>query len=119
MSEAVLYCSLLALQYGLQPILASRFTSPTISKASVVIGTEIAKIIIAGSSISFGEPRGTFKRILTHWSFTDSLKIAFIPASMYAVQNLLVQHGYDYLDAMTFNVLNQLKVVCASYFDYV
>jgi UDP-sugar transporter A1/2/3 len=105
------YCSLLALQYGLQPMISSTFSAPRIAKSSIVIGTEIAKILIAAVSIFFIEPAGTFQKIRSKWTIRDSLRVAFVPASLYAIQNLLVQHSYVYLDSMTFNVLNQLKVM--------
>lgn len=108
------YCSLLALQFGLQPLLSSRFTGLSVSKASVVIGTEIAKIIIAAVFI-FLEPAGERQKIWSSWSIMDSLKVAALPATIYAIQNVLVQYAYEYLDSMTFNLLNQTKV---SYFSF-
>ena len=51
---SLFYCSLLALQFGLQPILASKFTASGVSKSSVVIATELGKIIIAFISIASG-----------------------------------------------------------------
>jgi UDP-sugar transporter A1/2/3 len=110
------YCSLLALQYGLQPMISSSFSAPRISKASIVIGTEIGKILIAAASFAFFEPSGTFRSIISKWSLRDSLRIAFVPASLYAIQNMLVQYSYIYLDSMTFNVLNQLKVDMYTWF---
>ena len=107
--EALLYCTLLALQFGLQPMIASRYTGAGVSKISVVIGTEIGKIIIAATSIT-AEGHGTWSRVFGEWSLMNSLKVAAIPATLYAIQNLCVQYGYVYLDSMTFNLLNQTKV---------
>lgn len=108
-SQALLYCILLAFQFGLQPMIANRFTSADISKTSVVIGTEFGKIIIAFMSI-MSEPSNAREKIVGDWTLYDSIKIAALPATLYAIQNLFVQHGYVLLDSMTFNLLNQTKV---------
>jgi hypothetical protein len=107
--KGLVYCSLLALQFGLQPILASKFTSSSVSKSSVVIATELGKILIALTSIA-GGPKADRQKIVQSWSIGDSLRVAALPATLYAIQNLLVQYGYIYLDSMTFNLLNQTKV---------
>lgn len=109
-SQALLYCVLLAFQFGLQPMIANRFTSGGISKTSVVIGTELGKIIIAFMSI-MSEPSAAREKVFGDWTLRDSIKIAALPATLYAVQNLFVQHGYVLLDSMTFNLLNQTKVI--------
>jgi hypothetical protein len=107
--QALFYCALLALQFGLQPMIASRFTGAGVSRASVVIGTELGKIIIAFISI-MTEPAAARSKVLEQWSLLDSIKIAALPATLYAIQNLFVQYGYVLLDSMTFNLLNQTKV---------
>jgi solute carrier family 35 (UDP-sugar transporter), member A1/2/3 len=61
-------------------------------------------ITIAASS------REERKKIFGTWTLSDSLKVAAIPAVMYAIQNELVQHAYQYIDSMTFNLINQTKV---------
>ena len=109
-SQALLYCVLLAFQFGLQPMIANRFTSGDISKTSVVIGTEFGKIVIAFMSI-MSEPAIAREKVFGEWRLLDSIKIAALPATLYAVQNLFVQHGYVLLDSMTFNLLNQTKVM--------
>jgi UDP-sugar transporter A1/2/3 len=108
-NKALLYCVLLALQFGLQPMIANRFTSSDISKTSIVIGTELGKIMIAFTSI-MAESSATRKESFGDWTLLDSIKIAALPATLYAIQNLFVQHGYVLLDSMTFNLLNQTKV---------
>ena len=112
-SQALLYCILLAFQFGLQPMVASRFTSSDISKTSVVVGTELGKIIIAFASI-MSEPSKAREKIFGNWTLYDSVKVAALPATLYAIQNLFVQHGYVLLDSMTFNLLNQTKVITSS-----
>jgi UDP-sugar transporter A1/2/3 len=108
-SQALLYCILLAFQFGLQPMIANRFTAGDISKTSVVIGTEVGKVIIAFMSI-MSEPQTAREKVFADWNLVESIKIAALPAVLYAIQNLFVQHGYVLLDSMTFNLLNQTKV---------
>lgn len=108
-SQALFYCVLLALQFGLQPLLVTRFAPPGISKISVVIGTEIGKILLSISSI-MSEPEASRKKIFESWSLMKSLKLAALPATLYAIQNLSIQFAYMYLDSMSFNLLSQTKV---------
>lgn len=108
-NKAVLYSSLLALQFGLQPLISTRFTSLAVSRPSIVIGTELGKILIAVLSIAF-ESSATKQTIRATWTLKDSLYYAAVPAVLYAIQNVLVQIGYTLVDSMTFNLLNQTKV---------
>jgi len=116
--KSLFYCSLLALQFGLQPILASKFTASGVSKSSVVIATELGKILIALVSI-LGGPKADREKIASTWNIADSLKVAALPATLYAIQNLLVQYGYVLLDSMTFNLLNQTKTLSAAFWLWI
>jgi hypothetical protein len=111
---ALFYCSLLALQFGLQPMIANKFTPKEVSKTSVVITTEIFKILVAGFSIS-SSSSAEWEKIRETWSISNSLKVAALPAALYAIQNICVQYGYVLLDSMTFNLLNQTKVTDCVY----
>ena len=106
---ALLYCSLLALQFGLQPLISSRFTAHGVSKSSVVIAIELQKIVIA-VIVLMGGPTIEIDKIRDTWSLKESLRTAALPATLYAIQNLCIQYGYSYLDSMTFSLLNQTKV---------
>eukprot|EP01031_Cornospumella_fuschlensis_P038452 gene38452-46734_t len=116
--NALLYCSLLALQFGLQPMIASKFTPAGVSRSSVVIATEFAKIVIAAITI-FGGPSAELEKIKESWTVSNSLRIAALPATLYAIQNLFVQYGYVLLDSMTFNLLNQTKTLSAALWLYI
>ena len=117
-SQALFYCILLALQFGLQPLLVTRFTSPGISKISLVIGTEIGKILLSITSI-LSEPEASRKKIFGSWTLSRSLKLAALPATLYAIQNLSIQYSYMYLDSMSFNLLSQTKVTTIDSIIYV
>jgi UDP-sugar transporter A1/2/3 len=106
---ALIYCVALALQFGFQPILQARFIPRGASKTSIVIATEMSKILISIISIG-GEGPKAIRSIISEWSIVDSCKIALVPATLYAIQNLLVQYAYTVLDSMTFSLLNQTKV---------
>jgi len=115
---AILYCTLLAFQFGLQPMIANRLTAPGVSKSSVVIATEFVKIIIAIFSL-LSESSIERQRIKESWRFVDSIKVAAVPATLYAIQNLAVQYGYVLLDSMTFNLLNQTKTLSAAFWLWI
>lgn len=110
---ALVYCVLLSMQFGLQPTLVKSFTPNELSKKTIVIATEISKIVITYVTIATeaGEERA---KIWQQWSLADSLEQAAVPAILYAVQNVLTQYGYQLLDSMTFNLLNQTKIISAA-----
>lgn len=90
-------------------MIASRLTGEGVSKMSVVVGTELGKILISAISI-LCEGSAARKQLFSEINLLDSLQIAAIPATLYAIQNVFVQYGYVLLDSMTFNLLNQTKV---------
>lgn len=112
-TSILFYCTLLALQFGLQPMITSQCTPIGVTKSSVVIATEIFKILMSLMSIMF-ESTESMAKIRSKFTLTTSLKTAALPATLYAIQNLCVQYGYSYLDSMTFNLLNQTKVLLFS-----
>lgn len=116
-TKALFYCTLLALQYGLQPILAKKFSSPGASKNSIVIATELMKICITASSM-VKETSESRRALWDNWTLLDYVKVVATPAALYAIQNLLMQYGYSMLDSMTVNLLNQTKTMSAAFFLY-
>jgi solute carrier family 35 (UDP-sugar transporter), member A1/2/3 len=94
-------------------IMCHRCTSGEVNKTTIVVATEITKILIATLIISCYDKKERAK-VFENWSVNDSLKVAALPATLYAIQNLLVQYAYDYLPSMTFNLLNQTKVFAFS-----
>lgn len=105
------YCVLLALQFGFQPILNEAFTPPGVCKSSVVIATEISKILIAVIAIGVFENDPKTKSVWKGWTLSNSFRYALIPAALYAIQNLCVVYttSGQLLDSMTFNLLNQVS----------
>lgn len=116
--QALIYCSLLALQFGLQPMIAAKFTPSGVSKSSVVIATEVFKIVIAALSLLLTASSTEIEKLREQWTLVNSLQVAALPATLYAIQNLFVQYGYVLLDSMTFNLLNQTKTLSAAFWLY-
>lgn len=75
-----------------------------------MITTELLKIGISLVLIFLDSPE-VKRKITKEFKLSESIRFAAIPAVLYAVQNLLMQYGYDKIDGVTFNVLNQTKVV--------
>lgn len=107
---------LLALQFGLQPMLVRTYVPEGTLKIAVVLTTEAVKIVLCSSCLLLEgllskEPFSNLRAIRRTWSLGSSLRCAAVPAALYSVQNMLVQLGYQYLDPLTFNLLNQTKTI--------
>ena len=85
---------------------------------SIVIGQELMKVVLAFCMIQL-EFRGKAHVLLQQFRLAESLRLGAIPAAIYAVQNLLCQLGYRYLDFLSFNLLNQTKMLSTAAFVYV
>ena len=110
------FCVLLALQYALQPFLKV-YIAPETHKVSLVLGTEVAKILIAGAMIAVDGP-GAFARTFADWT-PKAASLSVLPSLVYAVQNYLLVVGASSLDSVTFNCLNQSKLVSTAACVYV
>ena len=51
--RALFYMTLLAIQFGLQPILTRTYAAPEINKSTVILMQEILKFFIAYSMLNF------------------------------------------------------------------
>lgn len=144
---AITCMALLALQFGIQPILVRKFTPQTINRSSVVLIQEVVKFGIAGSMYWAGT--GKEKRVkdfegeslplccvsqvilscihlhyqisnsylpslMTGWSIKTWITLAGLPAFLYTIQNISSLMAYQNLEALTFNVLNQTKILSAA-----
>eukprot|EP01041_Mallomonas_annulata_P002392 gene2392-4643_t len=86
--KSIVSCSLLALQFGLQPLVSSRFTNKSVARSSIVFATELEKIIIAIVAISCG-PSAVREKIIEGWSVSSSIQMAALPAILYTIQNVM------------------------------
>lgn len=83
------------------------------------MATEASKILIAFISILIFHSHEELIIILKGWNLSESLQVAALPAILYAIQNVLIQHGYNFLNSLTFNLLNQTKVTNLSFRDLI
>ena len=115
-ATGAVFCVLLALQYALQPFLKV-YIAPETHKVSLVLGTEVTKILIAGAMIAFEGP-GAFARTFANWT-PKAASLSVLPSLVYAAQNYLLVVGASSLDSVTFNCLNQSKLVSTAACVYV
>jgi UDP-sugar transporter A1/2/3 len=106
-----------ALQFGMQPILTRTFIPAGASKATLVLLCEFAKIVLSMSFLFFETPEAG-RRALESWDLKTSLRVAGPAAAIYAVQNVVIQIGYQNLDSLTFNLLNQWKILSTAVMLY-
>lgn len=111
---AIACMSLLALQFGIQPILVRKFTPQTIVRSSVVLVQEIVKFGIAGAIYLSGTKKETREKDYQAWSIKSWITLAGLPAFLYTIQNVAALMAYQNLEALTFNVLNQTKILSAA-----
>lgn len=109
------YMSLLALQFGLQPILTRAFAPKTISRSTIVMMQEVAKFIASALLLYTG---GNWSAAFASWSVKTWTMMAGIPAGLYVVQNYCALIAYQHLTPVTFNVLNQTKTLSAALFCF-
>mmetsp|Transcript_19484 Transcript_19484/g.41704 ORF Transcript_19484/g.41704 Transcript_19484/m.41704 type:complete len:508 (-) Transcript_19484:27-1550(-) len=111
---AITCMSLLALQFGIQPILVRKFTPQTIVRSSVVLVQEVVKFGIAGAIYFSGTKKETREKDLEGWSVKTWIALAGLPAFLYTIQNVAALMAYQNLEPLTFNVLNQTKILSAA-----
>lgn len=107
--------TLLAFQFGLQPILSKKYTPTNINKSSVIFMQEIIKFIIALCMLLLN---GQLKSAIKGWTIQSWIKVALIPALLYSIQNMSALIAVQNLDPLTFNVLNQTKTLSAAFCCY-
>eukprot|EP01038_Epipyxis_sp_PR26KG_P012046 gene12046-16120_t len=117
MNQSILLSSLLALQFGLQPLISNQYCK-NVSKTSIVMVTEIEKVLFAIVSYSRLSDNDKSK-LCSSWSIQESIRIAALPAVLYSIQNILLQYGFSYLDPTTFNVLNQTKLISSAFWLWI
>ena len=111
---AIIYMSLLAVQFGIQPMLVSKFAPRGICKSSVVLTQEVCKGAIAYWAYKRSTTTEQRRKEVGALSIKSWLTMAGVPAALYTVQNLAALLAYQNLEALTFNVLNQTKVLTSA-----
>jgi UDP-sugar transporter A1/2/3 len=113
-TAAIVYMSLLALQFGIQPILVRKFTPQTIVRSSVVLVQEVVKFGIAGAIYFSGTGKSSREKDFEGWSIKNWIALAGLPALLYTIQNIATLMAQQNIEALTFNVLNQTKILSAA-----
>ncbi|KAF1773943.1 Nucleotide-sugar transporter [Phytophthora cactorum] len=106
---------LLAMQFGLQPILYKEFAGEVKNRSVLVIACEGCKLLLSLLTLLSS---GALGRVVKTWNLHDSLMASGLPACTYAVQNVLIQIAYQHLPSIVFNLINQTKLLSAALFLY-
>jgi UDP-sugar transporter A1/2/3 len=110
------YMGLLALQFGLQPIVTRAFAPKTICRSTVVMMQEVAKLITSAALLAGSA--GAWQSAVVGWSVHTWALVAGIPAGLYVIQNYCSLVAYQNLSPVTYNVLNQTKTLSAAFFCF-
>mmetsp|Transcript_44938 Transcript_44938/g.101069 ORF Transcript_44938/g.101069 Transcript_44938/m.101069 type:complete len:325 (-) Transcript_44938:152-1126(-) len=109
------YLAIIALQYGVQPMLAKSCISADTPTSSLVLGQEVAKIV---GCVTVLCNSGNAKKALRGWTLRGALLSAGLPSVTYLIQNYCIQIAYQNLDGVAFNVLNQSKSIFTAIFSF-
>ena len=108
---AMFYMFLLSLQFAFQPLLTRTYTPTNICRSTVIMMQELLKFTLAFSMLMLS---GSYRSAVSGWNVYTWVTVAFVPAGLYALQNMAALQAYQTLDALTFNVLNQTKTLSAA-----
>ncbi|KAG2527192.1 hypothetical protein BBO99_00003647 [Phytophthora kernoviae] len=106
---------LLAMQFGLQPILYKEFAGNVKNSSVLVIACEVFKLLLSLLTLMSS---GALGSVIKTWNLHDSLMASGLPACTYAIQNVLIQIAYQHLPSIVFNLINQTKLLSAALFLY-
>mmetsp|Transcript_80010 Transcript_80010/g.161905 ORF Transcript_80010/g.161905 Transcript_80010/m.161905 type:complete len:334 (-) Transcript_80010:356-1357(-) len=109
--KAMFYMFLLSLQFAFQPLLTRTYTPTKICRSTVILMQELLKFLLAFFMLVVS---GSSRSAVSGWTVSQWVTIAFVPAGLYALQNIAALQAYQTLDALTFNVLNQTKTLSAA-----
>ena len=131
---ALFWLSFLAVQFGFQSLLVRVLIPSGTDKVSLVLGQEGVKIIMcflalhatssSSTSLSSSPPsssttQSSISSPFKGWSLGKAVAVAGVPAVIYAVQNVLTQLAMAHLDPVTFNMVNQSKLLSTALFTYI
>ncbi|UIZ27287.1 hypothetical protein KXD40_005393 [Peronospora effusa] len=110
--------SVLALQVGIQPLLLSLYASETRDVRLRVGVVEFLKLLLALVPLCLTKGEGSLLNQLKTWKLRIAMATTVFPALIYVVQNLLNHSAVVALDGVTFNVLNQTKIIWTALLVY-
>jgi UDP-sugar transporter A1/2/3 len=109
---------IIAVQFASQPLLTRHFVSNAVSSTSLVFACELVKLTISLFLLISSNSSKPKLSLLSLSHFKHSLLSSGVPALLYTLQNSMVQVAYRSIDSMTFNLLNQTKIVFSALFLY-
>ena len=116
--KSFILMSLLAVQLATLPRLVRVFGHPNAVISSCILVTEAMKVLVC----SFVYYRVNQRRFRTFWWKHIQLKTSFgtaAPAAVvYAAQNVAISHAQRHLDGITYNILNQTKLLSSAFMGY-
>ena len=101
----------LALLCGIQPMLTRFFIASTVTRTSLILATELIKLLI-GTSYLWHTDTSYDHTVLI------SLARALPPSVLYLIQNHLVLYGSQYLSPLYVSLLGQTKILSTAIFGY-
>lgn len=110
-AEGILYLALLAIQFGMQPLLYKEFMAKDVDKGSIVLACEVIKFVLASTMLVTS---GSAAKAFENWTVRESLQTSGLPAVVYSIQNLFIQLAVSNMDGLSFNLLNQSKIICTA-----
>lgn len=110
------YLAIHALQFGVQPELTRRCVAESTSPTSLVLAAEIVKIVGCGAVL---QAEGRIREAFQDWTLLGFAQAAGLPSVTYVLQNLCIQLAYKRIDGVSFNVLNQSKMLFTALAGYV
>jgi hypothetical protein len=106
------YLSLLALQFGCQPLLTKAYTPSNINRSTVVLAQDVVRFSV--SCLFLVLDGNSWSRATYQWTLLSAILGAGIPAALYLVQSYCTIMAYQNLPPVSFNVLNQSKTLSAA-----
>jgi len=106
---------LLAFQFGAQPLLNRWYIAPGVVPSSIVGCQEILKLLLA---LFMLQAETGFASGFKGWTLKTSLLYALLPAAIYALQNVLMWLAAANMDGLSYNLINQSKIIWTAVFVY-
>lgn len=110
-STSSIYLTLLAIQFGIQPMLTKAYTPKDIIRSTVLLAQDFLRFVSCFIALRFS---GNWHTAIHGWTWQGSLLAAGIPSLLYMVQNYFSLIAYQALPPVTFNILNQTKTLSAA-----
>lgn len=113
--KKALLLGVLSVQIGFQPLLMGWYAKEATNVSLRVGVIEFMKFFMALLPLAL---RGELCPELKKWSFHNALQTTAAPALIYVLQNYLNQSAVVVLDGVTFNILNQTKIIWTALLVY-